>query len=140
MSELSPLTSTSDMRAGIQQVSSGNFNAVAQMFRKKRSDSFALGHADKYTGTEKANPFVPMFTKDPAGEEIARQATGVGEFVMDPMQHLEEKVNVDHPYAHIPIGNASDTTTESLRRKGLSAYKRVNSKSPSKNVQGGYKY
>lgn len=128
MDEFSPLTTTSDMKSGIQQVPSGNFNAVSQMFRKKRSDSFALGHAAKYSATDVGNPFVPRFTKDPAGEEIARQTTGVGEFVMDPMTHLEEKVNIDHPYAHIPMGNASDTSGESVRQKGLSAYKRMNKK------------
>lgn len=88
------------------------------------------GHAaSRYSATDTGNPFVPRFTKDPAGTEVARQSTGMGEFVMDPMTHIEEKVNVDHPYAHIPIGNASDASQDTVRRKGLSAYKRVNQNS-----------
>lgn len=128
MDELAPLTDTSDLKSGIQQVPSGNFNAVSQMFRTRRSDSFSMGHAVKYSATDTGNPFVPKFTKDPAGTEVARQTTGMGTFVMDPMKNLQEKVSIDHPYAHIPIGNASDASQETVRRKGLSAYKRMNKK------------
>lgn len=139
MDGLAPLTDTSDLKSGIQQVQSGNFSAVFQMFRQKRSDSFVQGHqSTRYSATDTGNPFVPKFTKDPAGTEVSRQATGMGTFVMDPMTHLEEKVSIDHPYAHIPIGNASDSRQDTVRRKGLSAYKRVNGKSANREYQSGH--
>lgn len=137
MEEMTPLTSTSDLQSGIQQVPSGNFNAVSQMFRKKRSDSFTTGQADRYSATDVASAYIPRFTADPAGTEVARQATGMGQFVMDPMTHLEEKVTVDRPYAPISFSNSPDSSHDTVRRKGISAYKRINGKPANKRFQGG---
>lgn len=140
MDGLNPLTSTEDLKSGIAPIPSGNFKAIAKLFSDSRSVSFYKGHLAKYSGTEVASPFVPHFTKDPAGEEIARQTTGTGQFVMDPMEHLEQKVDIDHAAPRLSYTNSPDTDADYIRRKGLSAYRKVYGQAPSRRFQGGHQF
>lgn len=127
MSDWNNFTSTNSLSSGIQQVPSGNYGAVMKLFRKTRTSSFGDGHAVKYTGTNIHTPGV-NFQVDPPGTEVQRTATGMGEFVMDPMQNLNQKITVD---THTKVSKQKDQDslpTKSVRDRGIAAYKQANGK------------
>lgn len=127
MSDWNNFTSTDSLSSGIQQVPSGNYGAVMKLFKKTRLGSFDIGHAVKYTGTNVHTPGV-NYVVDPPGTEMQRATTGMGEFVMDPMQNLNQKITVD---THTKVSRQKDQDTlptKSVRDRGVAAYKKANGK------------
>lgn len=124
------MTSTASPGFEIPAAPSGNFAAVARLFTRRRKDSFLTGHNDRYSSPDRIsmdvyNKLAPRFNADPPGTEIARHTTGMGEFVMDPMQALEQKVDVNRSNK-LHVGSADSVPSESIRRMGITAYRQVN--------------
>lgn len=118
-------TSGISMSTNFASESPNTYRQVAQFFRKKRTDSFATGHAVRYSGTDRGTPNAVTFTSNPAGREVQRGMIGAGEFVVDPMQKLQEDVSVNKFSKAPSMSDSGKESTASIRSRGISAYKKM---------------
>lgn len=109
-----------------------NYQAVAGMFRRvQKSNELVTARADNFgLVTKISSPFVPS----PLGGKVAlnmpRYASGIGEFVLDPMQNFKsEKLDLEgRKYGNSTITNPGQKfDSNKLRRKGVSSYNRYKS-------------
>ena len=105
------------------------YQAVAGMFRRvQKGNELVTARADNFgIATKISSPFVPS----PLGGKVAlnmpRYASGIGEFVLDPMQNFKsEKLDLEgRKYGKSTITNPGQKfDSNKLRRKGVSSYNR----------------
>lgn len=105
------------------------YAAVAGMFRRvQKGNELVTARADNFgLVTKISSPFVPS----PLGGKVAlnmpRYASGIGEFVLDPMQNFKsEKLDLEgRKYGKSTITNPGQKfDSNKLRRKGVSSYNR----------------
>ena len=65
------------------------------------------------------------YVDDPPGTEMQRTTTGMGEFVTDPMQSLNQAVTVDSHSKVTKLKEHDSLPTASIRQKGVAAYRKV---------------
>lgn len=105
------------------------YQAVAGMFRRvQKGNELVTARAEDFgVATKISSPFVPS----PLGGKVAlnmpRYASGIGEFVLDPMQNFKsEKLDLEgRKYGKSTITNPGQKfDSNKLRRKGVSSYNR----------------
>ena len=105
------------------------YQAVAGMFRRvQKSNELVTARAENFgLVTKISSPFVPS----PLGGKVAlnmpRYASGIGEFIIDPMQNFKsEKLDLEgRKYGKSTITNPGQKfDSNKLRRKGVSSYNR----------------
>ena len=105
------------------------YEAVAGMFRRvQKGNELVTARAENLgLATKISSPFVPS----PLGGKVAlnmpRYASGIGEFVLDPMQNFKsEKLDLEgRKYGKSTITNPGQKfDSNKLRRKGVSSYNR----------------
>lgn len=104
-----------------------SYAEMASRFARVRSGLGGQTERSYISNTAVPSPFVPS----PLGGKRAllepRKLEGMGEFVLDPMQNFKpEKLDLEgYKYGgvHMPVA-PNKTTGASIRRKGISAYKR----------------
>ena len=105
------------------------YQAVAGMFRRvQKGNELVTARAEDFgVATKISSPFVPS----PLGGKVAlnmpRYASGIGEFVLDPMQNFKsEKLDLEgRKYGKSMITNPGQKfDSNKLRRKGVSSYNR----------------
>lgn len=104
------------------------YSSVAGMFRRVRGDIKPVTARAEYRDTSVSNPHVDR----PSGPAVAayqvpKMMSGIGEFVLDPMQNLvPEKLDLEgYKYrSHIASPQKDTGGTSNIRRKGRAAYTR----------------
>jgi hypothetical protein len=105
------------------------YQAVAGMFRRvQKGNELVTARAEDFgVATKISSPFIPS----PLGGKVAlnmpRYASGIGEFVLDPMQNFKsEKLDLEgRKYGKSTITNPGQKfDSNKLRRKGVSSYNR----------------
>ena len=106
-----------------------SYQAVAGMFRRvQKGNELVTARADDFgLVTKISSPYVPSPLGGKAALKMPRYASGMGEFVLDPMQNFRsEKLDLEgRKYGNSTISNPGQKfDSNKLRRKGVSSYNR----------------
>ena len=105
------------------------YAAVAGMFRRvQKGNELVTARAENFGAVAKvSNPFVPSPLGGKRSLNMPRYASGIGEFIIDPMQNFKsEKLDLEgRKYGKSTITNPGQKfDSNKLRRKGVSSYNR----------------
>ena len=112
------------------------YQAVAGMFRRvQKSNELVTARAENFgVATKISSPFVPSPLGGKRSLNMPRYASGIGEFIIDPMQNFKsEKLDLEgRKYGNSTITNPGQKfDSNKLRRKGVTSYNRYKSNKPS---------
>lgn len=113
-----------------------SYQAVAGMFRRvQKGNELVTARADDFgLVTKISSPYVPSPLGGRAALKMPRYASGMGEFVLDPMQNFRsEKLDLEgRKYGKSAIVNPGQKfDSNKVRRKGITAYNRYKANKPS---------
>lgn len=118
------------------ELSPNTYAQVMRFFAKKRSDSFTTGASDHhkpYTATDIGNTHRVNFTKNPAGKELPRGLSAVGNAVgqlslPNAMEKFKDDIKLEQPKKNVSRGEEKpkEKSIFSLRTKGISEYRKHN--------------
>jgi hypothetical protein len=105
------------------------YSAVAGMFRRvQKGNELVTARAENFGAVTKvSNPFVPSPLGGKRSLNMPRYASGIGEFIIDPMQNFKsEKLDLEgRKYGKSTITNPGQKfDSNKLRRKGVTSYNR----------------
>jgi len=105
------------------------YAAVAGMFRRvQKGNELVTARAEDFgVATKISSPFIPSPLGGKRSLNMPRYASGIGEFVLDPMQNFKsEKLDLEgRKYGKSTITNPGQKfDSNKLRRKGVSSYNR----------------